>query len=251
MAHDTQPTGDVEIKAFESVEIKDEATGEVEAIIATLNVVDRDFEVITPDAIKSGSKVKMSSYGHDIVGGFMGGGALPVGKGAVFVEENKAVFRGKMFMSTERGRETLSVLKEMGKDQEWSFGFRVLGSEVPDEDWAKRGAKRILTKLDVFEVSPVVIGAGIGTRTVAAKEADAEAARLKAEADAEAAIKQAEQDGAATAEAGRIAAEQKAAEDATAAAAHAEELALKAQRDEAMEEYHRVQRALRRMGLVA
>jgi hypothetical protein len=275
-------TGEVEIKALESLEIKDESTGEVEAIIATLDVVDKDFEVITKDAITSGSKVKMSSYGHDIVGGFMGGGELPVGRGAVFVEQNKAIFRGKIFVTTERGRDTLAVLKEMGKDQEWSFGFLVIGSEEPDEKWRKRGAQRILTKLDVFEVSPVVIGAGIGTRTVAAKavkdavkeavqEVDEEA---KAEAEAtrkteeEATAKKVEEDAlaakqadeeAAYAEYDRVEAEKKTAEETEAkrvadeAAAEQkrkdEEAATKARARVDREEYERVQRALRRMGL--
>jgi prohead serine protease len=154
-----------------ALELKDEATGEVEAVVATLNVVDRDREVITTDAIKSGSKVAMSSYGHNIVG-FFGSSMPPVGKGKLFIEGEKAVFRGKLFLKTERGRETLEVLKEMGKDQEWSFGFQVLGSEVPDEKWRKQGAMAILTKLDAFEVSPVIRGAGIGTHTVSAKEGD-------------------------------------------------------------------------------
>lgn len=161
-----------ELKALaRPVEIKNEATGEVEAIIATIGVVDRDGDVIQKDAIKSGTKVKMSAYGHDIVG-FMAAGAIPVGKGRVTVEGDEAVFRGRVFQSTERGRETLSVLKEMGTDQEWSFGYRVTGSEVPDEAWRKKGAQRILTELDLFEVSPVLIGAGVGTRTVTAKECE-------------------------------------------------------------------------------
>jgi hypothetical protein len=156
-------------KSFEGFEIKNGITGEVEAVIATLNVVDHDAEVIWPGAIKDGSKVKMSSYGHDIVGSLFGGGAMPVGKGAITVEGNRAVFRGRVFQSTERGRETFSVLKEMGRDQEWSFGFRILESQPPDEDWLKRGAERILTKLEVFEVSPVLLGAGVGTTTLSAK----------------------------------------------------------------------------------
>lgn len=181
MPQDQKPR-DAEVKAFESFEIKDEATGDVEAIIATLNVVDKDEDVITGDAIKSGSKVKMSSYGHDVVG-FMAAGALPVGKGVVTVEGDKVYFRGKVFTSTERGRDTITVLKEMGRDQEWSFGYRVMGQEVPDEEWRKRGARRMLTKLQVFEVSPVIVGAGMGTRTVSAKEAGAALAEEEAYAE--------------------------------------------------------------------
>lgn len=201
---------DVRTKSLGPLEIKDEATGEVEAIFATLDVVDRDKEVIRPTAIKNGSKVKMSSYGHDTVG-FFTAGAMPVGKGAVYVEGDKAVFRGKVFMSTDRGRETLAVLKEMGRDQEWSFGFHVLGSEAPDDEWKKKGAELILTKLHVFEVSPVILGAGIGTQTVTAKEADeeaaAEAARLAAETEARAAAEAETKRLAAAAEADRRALE--------------------------------------------
>lgn len=109
----------------------------------------------------------MSSYGHDVVFG-----SMPVGKGTISVVKDKAVFRGKLFLSTVRGQETFDVLKEMGSDQQWSFGFRIIGSEVPDEDMAKKGARRILTKLDAFEVSPVVIGAGVGTRTTTVKAAE-------------------------------------------------------------------------------
>lgn len=155
------------LKGLGTMEIKDADEGRVEAVIATLGVVDRDSDVITTDAIKSGAKVKMSGYGHDAMWG-----GTPVGKGAIFVDGNKAVFKGQLFLSTARGKEIFSVLKEMGTDQEWSFGFRVMGSEVPDEDWTKKGARRILTKLDAFEVSPVMIGAGVGTRTLAVKEAD-------------------------------------------------------------------------------
>lgn len=216
---------EIERKDLGALEVKDAEKGEVEAIIATLGVVDRDYEVITESAIKNGSKVTMSGYGHDAVFG-----ATPVGKGALHIEKDKVVFRGKLFMGTARGKETLSVLKEMGSEQEWSFGFRVMGSEVPDEDWQKKGARRILTKLDAFEVSPVLIGAGIGTQTVAAKEADEEAQRVKAEQEA----------AAAKAEEERIAAETKAAQEAT---------EQKARVTAAIEEYHRVQRSLKRLGV--
>jgi hypothetical protein len=150
-----------EFKALGLLEVKDDERGEVEAIVATLGVVDRDGEVITAGAIKNGSKVKLSSYGHDIV--FMS--QAPVGKGALKVEGDKVVFRGSFFMTTQRGVEAFRTLKELGEDQEWSFGFKVMGSEMPDEEWTKKGAWRILTKLDSFEVSPVLRGAGIGTGT--------------------------------------------------------------------------------------
>lgn len=178
------PTDALELKSFCTFEVKDAEKGDVEAVIATLGVVDKDEDIITNDAIPNGSKVSMSAYGHDAVYG-----TAPVGKGVIHVDGSRAVFKGRMFLATVRGRETFEVLKEMGVDQEWSFGFRILGSEVPNEEQRKQGARRILTKLDAFEVSPVIVGAGVGTRTLAVKAADAptppdpaiEAARLAAE----------------------------------------------------------------------
>lgn len=172
----------VEIKSFCAFEIKDADKGEVEAIIATLGVVDKDEDIIRNDAVADGAKVTMSSYGHDAVWG-----ARPAGKGKLSVEGNKLLFKGRMFLATTDGRDTFEVLKEMGADQEWSFGFRILGAEVPSDEEKKQGARRILTKLDCFEVSPVIVGAGIGTRTVGVKEAPTppdpaiEVARLEAE----------------------------------------------------------------------
>lgn len=174
----TQP--EVITKSFTGVEIKDAEKGLIKAVIATLGVVDKDEDVISADAIKEGAKVSMSSYGHDAVFG-----DPPAGKGTLSIDGNSVVFEGKAFLSTTRGHDTFEVLKEMGADQEWSFGFRILGAEVPDEDWKKKGARRILTKLDAFEVSPVIRGAGVNTRTLAVKAEDAdpaiEAARVEAE----------------------------------------------------------------------
>lgn len=147
--------------------VKDEEKGEVEAVFATLDVMDKDGDIIRKGAIANGAKVKMSAYGHDAVYG-----ATPVGKGTVRTEDDKAIFKGRLFLSTPRGRETFEVLKEFGEDQEWSFGFRVLGREEPSEEERQKGVWRVITKMDVYEVSPVLRGAGVDTHTVAVKEAD-------------------------------------------------------------------------------
>lgn len=157
---------DSEFKSFASLDVKDDAKGEVEAVVATIGVIDREGDIIRAGAIKSGSKVTMSGYGHDAVYG-----ATPVGRGTLGVEGKQAVFRGRLFLSTLRGRETFDVLKEMGAHQEWSFGFRVTGWEEPSAEEKKGGAWRVITKLDAFEVSPVLVGAGIDTQTLGMKAA--------------------------------------------------------------------------------
>lgn len=161
------PDDTLVLKSILAFEVKNAETGDVEAIICTLGVVDKDEDIISVDAIAEGSKVSMSAYGHDAICG-----DAPVGKGKIHIEGNKAVFKGRVFLATTRGRDTFETLKEMGSDQQWSFGFRIMGSEVPDEATRKTGARRILTKLDCFEVSPVIIGAGVGTRTLGVKAAE-------------------------------------------------------------------------------
>jgi hypothetical protein len=230
-------TDPVEIKGL-TLEIKDEAKGEVEAVIATLGVVDHDADVIQKGAIPDGAKVTMSEYGHDAIFG-----RRPVGKGALHTEANKIVFRGRYFLNTTNGRDAFETVKAMGSDQQWSFGFRVKGSEIADEEWQKKGARRILTKLDAFEVSPVIIAAGKGTRTLSVKEAKPdvtaeEQAALdeiaaKVEADTKARAEQQAKDDAAAIETKRL----------------ADEAERKALADSMRGECDRFQRTLRRLGV--
>lgn len=229
----TEPARDFTLKSFGILDVKDADKGEVEAIIATLNVVDRDRDVILPGAIADGTKVKISSYGHGAMFG-----EVPVGKGHLHVRGDTVLFKGRYFLSTRGGAEAFATLKELGPDQEWSFGFRVLDAEGAPEEWAKRGAFQMLKKLDPFEVSPVIVGAGIGTQTVAMKSDDGTAPEEPDPAEREAAIAaktaadlaaEAEADALRRAEEGRV----------------AERAALKQQ---AAELYERFQRNLRRFG---
>lgn len=178
---------DAVLKSITTFEIKDADKGEVRAVIATLGVIDRDGDIIQKGAIADGAKVIVSAYGHDAVYG-----ERPVGKGTLSTEGNRVLFDGRLFLNTSDGKETFEVLKEMGADQEWSFGFRIIGYEVPNDEQQKQGAYRILTKLDAFEVSPVLMGAGIGTRTVAVKQADGDPGERVAEPEAPAEVTPAE-----------------------------------------------------------
>jgi len=242
---------DVELKSFGPFAIKSEDRGEVEAIVATLGVVDKDGDVILPGAVGPlGARVKLSGYDHDVITK----GAPPAGKGVITEEGDKLVFRGKFFMSTDHGRNAFHTTKELGEEGEWSFGFpkNVKTAQVTDE-WRAKGAKRMIAELKAIEASPVFVGAGWGTQTVAVKsEADV------AEADAALALEAVTEVPAEPVVEPEAPAEPTAEEQAATAAeaeAEAKQLAeaaaLKAARDEAVEEYHRVQRALQRMGYPA
>jgi hypothetical protein len=170
---------DLETKAFGALEIKHAEQGEVVAVVATLGVVDRDSDVILPGAIPhGGAKVRLSGYAHDVVLGDQ----PPAGKGVIYERDGKAVFEGKFFMSTERGREAFHTTKELGADGQWSFGFpgNVKTAELTEE-WRIKGAKRLIAGLIPIEASPVFLGAGIGTGTVSVKQPGEAAGASKAE----------------------------------------------------------------------
>lgn len=150
-------------KSFTRVEIKDEDKGEVTAVFATLNVIDSDGDVTVPGAFENGAKVRISAYGHA-----SWSGALPVGKGTIREVKDEAILDGRFFVDTPAGADTFKVVKELGADglQEWSYGYDPVEysfGEFEDQP------VRYLNKLKVHEVSPVLLGAGVGTRLLTAK----------------------------------------------------------------------------------
>lgn len=150
-------------KATTRVEIKDEDKGEVTVVFATLNVIDSDGDVTSPGAFQNGAKVRISAYGHKSWEGF-----LPVGKGSIREVGNEAVMDGRFFMDTAAGLDTFRVVKELGEDglQEWSYGYDPVEYSFGDFEGQR---VRFLKRLKVHEVSPVLLGAGVGTRVLAAK----------------------------------------------------------------------------------
>lgn len=148
-------------KSLARFEVKDETKGEVEAVFATLNVKDHDDDVTKPGAFENGAEVVISAYNHK-----SWEGALPVGKGVIQEIGNEVVMKGRFFLNTTAGRDTFEVVKELGARQEWSYGFNVLESE-PGEHEGK--SVRVLKRMAVHEVSPVLRGAGVGTTTRYAK----------------------------------------------------------------------------------
>jgi hypothetical protein len=157
----------LELKTFGAFEIKNADAGEVRAIVATLGVVDKDGDVLLPGSFPPSATVKMSGYGHDVVFG----GVPPVGKGTITVEGDKAIFTGKFFMSSDRAREAFAIVRELGAEGEWSFGFpnRNVKTAPMTDEWRGKGARRLIAGLTPIEASPVFIGAGHGTQTLYTK----------------------------------------------------------------------------------
>lgn len=135
--------------------------GLVRAVFATLNVEDSDGDVTLPGAFGQ-QVVRLGAWGHAWQ-------QLPVGKGAISEEGDKAIFDGAFFLDTEAGQQHFLTVKNLAELQEWSYGFRVLESEASEVNGRR---VRLLKKLQVFEVSPVMQGAGVDTMTVDIKGTD-------------------------------------------------------------------------------
>jgi len=151
-----------------TLELKAEEEGAFTARIATLDVIDHDGDIIRPGAFPKAKELPVSAYQHT-----SWNGALPVGK-AVIRESGADVLADGLFnLKTSGGRDTYEAVKFAGS--EWSFGFKVIGSapEKELEAYAKEhdGARpvRIITKVEPYEISPVLLGAGINTQTLGIK----------------------------------------------------------------------------------
>jgi hypothetical protein len=150
-------------KSLRGVEIKDADKGEVSAVFATLNVIDKDGDVSTADTFQDGEEVLISAYGHK-----SWDGALPVGEGRIRITASEAILDGKFFLDTTAGRDTFQVVKRLGAKQEWSYGFDILDAEPGKFDGQD---VQFLKRVKVHEASPVLLGAGVNTRTLSAKSA--------------------------------------------------------------------------------
>jgi len=152
-------------KVVHDVHLKDAEEGKVRAVVATLGAVDKDGDIITPGAFGT-QDVVVSGFNH---GSFEG--TLPAGRGTVMESGSKAVADLQFFMDTTGGADAFRTIKGLGDLGEWSFGFDIAegGRRDPTPEERAAGAVRVLTSLEVHEVSPVLLGAGVATGTVSAK----------------------------------------------------------------------------------
>ena len=151
-------------KRLGQVEIKDADKGEVSAVFSRFDVIDKDGDVTVPEALEDGAPVRISAYGHKSWEGL-----LPVGKGVIRTTDTEAILEGRFFLNTTAGRDTFETVKEMGDLQEWSYGFDIVKHSFEERDGKQI---RVLEKARVHEVSPVLLGAGVDTRTLAVKGVD-------------------------------------------------------------------------------
>ncbi len=149
-----------ERKRIELKELDDDGTGLAQ--IATLSAIDHDGDTYAKGAF--GAQDVIILAGHSWAG-------VPLGKGSIYEEGDHAFAKFKLNLDSTAGAEWhKALLFDMAEGAkpltEWSYGFKVLESAEEVRDGK---AIRVLEKLDVHEVSPVVKGAGVDTHTVGIK----------------------------------------------------------------------------------
>lgn len=156
----------MDTKSLSRVQIKDADQGIVEAVFSTFDVIDLDGDVTRKGAFTEGAPVVISAYGHR-----SHDGELPVGKGTIHEVDNQAIMRGQFFLDTVAGVDTFRTVKALSESglQEWSYSLQNVASERGEFDGKQ---VRFINSVTVKEVSPVLIGAGVQTRTLGVKRAD-------------------------------------------------------------------------------
>jgi hypothetical protein len=143
------------------VSLKEGQEGSFVARIATLNVRDKDSDITIAGAFPVGKTVLISAYMH---GSWMG--RLPVGKAVIREVGDEVIAEGQFNLKMVEGRETYEAVKFAPELQEWSYGFYPIKSSDGTGD--STGC-RILEQVDVKEISPVLVGAGVNTGVLAIK----------------------------------------------------------------------------------
>lgn len=142
-------------------------TGKGLAKLATLSEVDNDGDTYGPGAFswkEGGHQWAMMMPAHNRR-------AVPFGKARVYEDNGEAFAELHLNLLTTTGNEWHQALLfdfKVGKPvQEWSFGYQAEYTYRV----SSAGRIRVLTKVDVDEVSPVLRGAGKGTHTISIKGA--------------------------------------------------------------------------------
>lgn len=154
---------EIERKQIQASILEADDEGSFEAVIATLGVADSDGDIVEPGAFGDATVSVLPA--HD-------SRSVPLGKAQIEERGDKAVAVGRFNLDIPAARDWHSALKfdlvHQPAVQEWSWGFHITEAK---EDTVDGEPVRRLVELDMLEVSPVLRGASVGTRTLAAKAA--------------------------------------------------------------------------------
>lgn len=142
----------------------DSRTGQLSLVVATLGAIDKHDEVVQAGSIGR-QDVVISPFQHGV---WRGG--VPIGKGVLYEQGGLVQFDGTLNMELSTARDNWSAIAFAKELTEVSFGFRVLRHSFGQQE----GRPVVfLHEIKAYEVSPVMLGAGVGTGVTAIKSADA------------------------------------------------------------------------------
>lgn len=148
------------------------AKGEISVVFATMGVWDKDGDMAMPGFYGEQDIVMVPCHDWS---------SVPLGKGRTREDGDRAVADIQLNLELQAAKDWLSAIKfdmKVGKPRmEYSYGFKVLdGGAAQGESLGRRG--RILQPREdgtpgskIWEVSPVLVGAGERTGTISAKAA--------------------------------------------------------------------------------
>ena len=160
------PGQELELKA------EGDEMGYIKCVFATLEVEDKHGDVIMPGAIGAGEAL-ISPMQH-----MLWNGVNAVGAGNFYEKDGKAIMEGRFNLNTQNGRETYECIKFSPQLYQFSFGFNII-----EEKPGRHGGRNVyfIQKTVVYEVSPVVVGAGVNTGVLEVKSEDTDVLETKSD----------------------------------------------------------------------
>ena len=159
------------------------AQGTFEAVFSTMNVNDRDDDIVVNGAFGN-QDILISQYNH---GSWEGSAkALPIGVGRIFERGDQGIVQGEFDMTDPDAVKTYEKMKYLtakGRRQEFSYALPKVksrwltldeaiaefGVEAFEHNSPRWGDVRVIEKVEVPEVSPVLMGASVDTRLLSIK----------------------------------------------------------------------------------
>ena len=167
IVHKSNPLGILETKCPMDDDCNCDGEGYLKAVFCTFGVKDKDGDIVHAGAVGK-QDVLLSAYGHS-----SWRGKKPIGKGKVYEKGNEAIFEGHFNMEIQDAKETFSALKFAPEMSEFSWGFNITRYDYSKDEDDTSWYGRILNiyETQIFEVSPVLLGAGYNTRVLDMKSA--------------------------------------------------------------------------------
>ena len=159
----------IDAKRMDEVKL---AKGQISVVFATMNIVDKDGDVTLPGFYGEQTVAMVPVHDWDHV---------PIGKGLTVEVGEEAVADIQMNLEIQAAKDWLSQIKfdlTHGKPiQEYSYGFKVLEGGSRQGTFNGKNVRFLQPRegnipgSKIWEVSPVLVGAGEKTRTLSAKGA--------------------------------------------------------------------------------